>query len=69
MCVTGGYSSSMAQDLKKKREQKKSQLTMEIEKLDKKHKHSLNSLDKIKLKGKRMELQAVLDEEFLKIKG
>lgn len=42
---------------------------MEIEKLDKKHKHSLNSLDKIKLKGKRMELQAVLDEEFLKIKG
>lgn len=41
---------------------------MEIEKLDKKHKQSLNSLDKIKLKSKRLELQAVLDEESLRIR-
>lgn len=64
MCAAGSVHQAWLKILKK-REQKKSQLMIEIEKLERKHKQSFNSTDKINLKNKQMELQTVLDKESL----
>lgn len=67
-CVLRGTLIKHGSRLKKSKEQKKPQLINEIEKLDKEHKRDLNPLSKIKLKSKRLELQAMLDKESLRIR-
>lgn len=67
-CVLRGTFIKHGSRLKRRRDQKKSQLIKEIEELDKNHKQNLKSIEKIKLKEKRLELQTLLDEETLRIR-